>query len=59
MQFQEIVLVQLQGNDLLVNCQGNKLIQRTCIIHKKYNHSRQLFSFTLLYSFEGTYQFIQ
>ena len=28
-------------------------------IHKKNNHSRQLYSFTELYSFQGTYQFIQ
>ena len=28
-------------------------------IHKKYNHLRQLYSFTELYSFQGTYQFIQ
>ena len=60
-QFQGIVFIQLQGNDILVNCKGNKLMQRTYIvfIHKKYNHSRQLYSFTELYSFQGTYQFIQ
>ena len=28
-------------------------------IHKKYNHSRQLYFFTELYLFQGTYQFIQ
>ena len=28
-------------------------------IHKKYNQSKQLYSFTELYSFQGTYQFIQ
>ena len=28
-------------------------------IHKKYNQSRQLYSFTEIYSFQGTYQFIQ
>ena len=28
-------------------------------IHKKYNHSTQLYSFTELYSFQGTYQLIQ
>ena len=28
-------------------------------IHKKYNHSRQLYSFTELYSFQGPYQFVQ
>ena len=28
-------------------------------IYKKYNHLRQLYSFTELYSFQGTYQFIQ
>ena len=44
-----------------VNCQGNlKFIQRVYIfIHKKYNHSRQLYSFTESYSFQGTFQFIK
>ena len=28
------------------------------VIHKKYNHSRQLYSFKELYSFLGTYQFL-
>ena len=28
-------------------------------IHKKYNNSRQFYSFTELYSFQGSYQFIQ
>ena len=41
MQLQGIVFIQLQGNDILVNCQGNKFIQRT-FIHQKYNHSRIL-----------------
>ena len=58
MQLQGIVFIQLQGNDMLVSCQGNlKFIQR--FIHKTYNHSRQLYSFTKLYSFQGAYQFIQ
>ena len=35
MQLQGIVLIQLQGNDILVNCQGNKLIQRTHIYSQK------------------------
>ena len=35
MQLEEIVFIQLQGNDILVNCQGNKFIQRTYIyLHK-------------------------
>ena len=37
MQLQGIVFIQLQENEILVNCQGNKFIQRTRnIIHKKY-----------------------
>ena len=53
------IFMQLQGNDILVNCQGNKFIQRTClftksiIIRDKYILSRES------YSIRGTYQFIQ
>ena len=35
MQLQGIVFIQLQANDILVNCQGNKLIQRTYIYSQK------------------------
>ena len=35
MQLQGIVFIQLQGNDILVNYQGNKLIQRTYIYSQK------------------------
>ena len=60
MQLQGIVFIQLQANDIHVNCQGNKFIQKTYIYSQKVlNHSRQLYSFTELYSFQGTYQFIQ
>ena len=55
MQLQGIVFIQVQEKDILVNCQGNKFIQRTYIylfIHKRYNHPRQLYSFTELYSFQ-------
>ena len=48
-----IVFNQLQGNDILVNCQWSKFIQRTYIYSQKYNHSRQLYSFTESYSFQG------
>ena len=58
MQLQGIVFIGLQGNDILVNCQGNSFKEHI-FIHKKYNHSRQLYSFTELYSFQGTYQIIQ
>ena len=55
MQLQGIVFIQLQGNDILVNCQGNTdSFKKHIIIHKKYNHSRQLYSNTKLYSFQGT-----
>ena len=55
MQLQGIVFIQLQGNDILVNCQGNiDSFKEHIFIHQKYNHSRQLYSDTKLYSFQGT-----
>ena len=55
MQLQGIVFIQLQGNDILVNRQGNTdLFKEHIFIHKKYNHSRQLNSDTKLYIFQGT-----
>ena len=56
MQLQEIVFIQLQGNNILVNCQENTdWFKEYIFIHKKKdNHSRQLFSDTKLYSFQGT-----
>ena len=55
MQLQGIVFIQLQGNDILVDCQGNiDSFKEHIFIHKKYNHSRQLYSDTKLYSFQGT-----
>ena len=55
MQLQGIVFIQLQGNDILVNCQRNTdLFKQHIFIHKKYNHSRQLYSHTKLCSFQGT-----
>ena len=60
MQLQGIVFIQLQGNDILVNCQGNTdSFKEYIFIHEKYNHSRQLYSDTKLYSFQGPYQFVQ
>ena len=54
MQLQGIIFIQLQGNDLLVNCQGNTdSFKEHVFIHKKYNHSRQVYSDTKLYSFQG------
>ena len=32
---EEIVFIQLQGNDILVNCKGNQFIQRTYIYSQK------------------------
>ena len=55
MQLQGIVFIQLQRNDILVNCQGNTdSFEEHIFIHKKYNHLRQLYSDTKLYSFQGT-----
>ena len=55
MQLQGIVFIQLQWNDILVNCQGNTdLFKEPILIHKKYNHSRQLYSDRKLYFFQGT-----
>ena len=59
MQLQGIAFIQLQGNDILVNCKEINSFKEHIFIHKKYNHSRQLYSFAELYSFQGTYQFIQ
>ena len=48
--FKENVFIQLQGNDILLNCQGNTdLFKEHIFIHKKYNYSRQLNSDTKLY----------
>ena len=58
MQLQGIVFIQLQGNDILVNCKEINSFKGHIFIHKKYNYSRQLYSFTESYSFQGTYQFI-
>ena len=57
MQLQGILFIQLQGNYILVNCQGNTFIQIFQIhifIYKRYYHSRQLYSDTKLYSFQET-----
>ena len=41
MQLQGIVFIQLQGNDVLVNCQGSiDSFKAHIFIHKEYNHSR-------------------
>ena len=45
-------------NDILVNCKEIISSKGHIFIHKMYNHSRQLYSFTESYSFQGTYQFI-
>ena len=58
MQLQGIVFIQLQGNDVLVNCKEINSFKGHILIHKKYSHSRKLYSFTESYSFQGTYQFI-
>ena len=56
MQLQGIVFIRLQGNDILVNCEGNTdSFKERIFIHKRYNHSRQLYSDTKLYSFQGTF----
>ena len=57
--FKELLFIQLQGNDILVNCKEINSFEGHIFIHKKYNHSRQLYSFTESYSFQGTYQLIQ
>ena len=55
MHLQGIVFIQLQGSDILVNCQENiDSFKENIFIHKKYNHSSQLYSDTKLYSFQGT-----
>ena len=42
MQLQGIVFLQLQGNDILLNCQGNKFIQRTYIYSQKVQSSEAI-----------------
>ena len=42
-----------------VNYREMNSFKEHIFIHKKYNQSRQLYSFTELCSFQGTYQFIQ
>ena len=55
MQLQGIVFIQLQGNNILVNYQGNTdLFKEHIFVYTKYNHSRHLNSDTKLYSFQGT-----
>ena len=45
----------IEGNDILVNCQVNiDSFKEHIFIHKKYNHSRQLYSDTRVYLFQGT-----
>ena len=58
MQIPGIVFIQLQGNDILVNCKEIHSFKGYIFIHKKYNLYRQLYSFTESYSFQETYQFI-
>ena len=58
MQLQGIVFIRFQGNDILVNCKEINSFKGHIFIHTKYNLSRQLYSFTESYSFQGTYQFI-
>ena len=57
MQLQGIVLIQLQGNYIFVNFQGNIFFQITYLFIQKYIHSasRKLYSFKDLYSFQGSY----
>ena len=58
MQLQGIVFIQLQGNDILVNCQGNTYsFKEHIFIHKKYNHSNILTRNCI--NFKETYQFAQ
>ena len=57
-QLQGIVFIRLQGNDILVNCKEIDSFKGHIFIHKKYYYSRQLYSFTESYSFQGAYQFI-
>ena len=41
MPLQGIIFIQLQGNDILVNCQGNiDSFKEHIFIHKNYNHLR-------------------
>ena len=56
MQLQGIVFIQLQGIIYLLTVKEINSSKEHIFIHKRYNHSRQFYSFTELYSFQGTYQ---
>ena len=49
MQLEEIVFIQLQGNDILVNCQGNKFIQRTYIYLQKVSFEAIIFDHGIIF----------
>ena len=65
MQFQGIVFIQLQGNDIVVNFQENIFIQKNIFIlftknvfiQENYIHSRKLYSSKELPSFKESYPF--
>ena len=57
--FKELNLFNFKEIIYLLTVKEINSFKKHIFIHKKYNHSRQLYSFTELYSFQGTYQFIQ
>ena len=63
MQLQGIIFIQLQGNDMVVNSQGNIFGQRTYIYSRKifvkgnYIRSRNFIHFKKLHSFKELYSF--
>ena len=59
MQLQGIIVIQLQGNDLFVNFQGNIFIQTKYIYsHKLYSFKEIIFVQGLIF-IQGDYKFIQ
>ena len=57
--FKELYLFNFKEMIYLLTVKEKNSFKEHVFIYKKYNHSRQLHSFTEVYSFQGTYQFIQ
>ena len=57
--FKELYLFNFKEMIYLLTLKEINLFKEHIFIHKKYNHSRQLYSFTELCLFQGTYQLTQ
>ena len=57
--FKELYLFNFKEMIYLLTVKEVNLFKEHIFIHKKYNNSRQLYPLTELYSFQGTYRFLQ